>query len=513
MKKFLKMIAFLSLFFAACGAPCAFGRELPPMADKALSMDLQNASLRDVLKIFSIQSGLNFIAAQNVEDRKITLYLDKVPIREGMTKLFEANNLTYDYDEAANIYTVKYWGEPQMEMMTKIYRLKNRSVSASNLEKEKTALMSESGIGTGLKSTTSTTSGIDDTANLKDAIGQVLSKNGKMSEDKRTNSLIITDIPSRFPLIDELIAKLDIPQPMVMLEVEMLDVRKEVLDKLGVNVGSVTDTVNPLTIDWQSHKVNLLVGSMANKGAEGFLTLGSTYSLLFDYLRSQTDTRFLARPKIMTLNNETAEIGITTDSVVETKQVITAPSTAGGISQSTLEFSRATSLVLTPEGIGIFLRVTPQVNLDTNEITMVVNPKTSSAAQSPLVPKVSPDGKTTQVALDPEVRMTKSIIKLKDGETIALGGLIHKENQETLNKLPILGDLPLIGLLFRHKSTDVNVDRELIVFITPHIVKDTVNQLAKATRTGESGYALQYLSSGYKRKQEISNLLDVYEEK
>ena len=79
--------------------------KLPPIdSGQSISMDLQNANLKDVLKIFSIQSGLNFIAAENVENRQVTLYLEKVPIKEAMNKLFEANNLTYSYDKASNIF-------------------------------------------------------------------------------------------------------------------------------------------------------------------------------------------------------------------------------------------------------------------------------------------------------------------------------------------------------------------------------------------------------------------------
>lgn len=507
MKNLFKIAAVFIFFFSGI-TPAFAARELPSMDDKTISMDLQNANLKDILKIFSIQSGLNFIAAQNVEDRKITLFLDKVPIREGMTKLFEANSLTYDYDESANIYVVKYWGEPQIELLTKIYRLKNRSVASSSIEKEKVALMSASGLGSGLSSASSASAGGPGAESdaIVDIIKQVLSREGKINEDKRTNSIIITDIPSRFPVIDELIARLDTPQPMVLLEVEMLDVNKSVLDRMGFDVGELA-TPNPLTLNFSKgasfNDIKVGVGGVAS-GTAGALTFGRgedfSYGLMLDFLSVQSDTRYLARPKILTINNETAEIGVTKDLIVNVKKTQT---TTNGETEDTYEYDRATDLKLTPEGIGIFLRVTPQVNLDTNEITMVVNPKTSSATQSAQI--------TSQVALDPEVRMTKSIVKIKDGQTIVLGGLIHKETSQTFKKVPLLGDIPLMGALFRHKSTDTDVDRELLVFITPRIIREPGSKLAKADSNPE--YALQYLSSGIKRKQEVNNLLDVYEEK
>jgi len=137
-------------------------------------------------------------------------------------------------------------------------------------------------------------------------------------------------------------------------------------------------------------------------------------------------------------------------------------------------YERATSLELTPEGIGVFLRVTPMINTDTGEITMVVFPKTSSALQSPNVT----DG---SLALDPEVRSTKSVIKVRDGETVIMGGLIHQDKQKVSTKVPIFSDIPILGMLFRHKQIPMNKDRELLVFITPHILKDEPAMPVKTT--------------------------------
>ncbi|MEI6631722.1 MAG: type II and III secretion system protein, partial [bacterium] len=189
------------------------------------------------------------------------------------------------------------------------------------------------------------------------------------------------------------------------------------------------------------------------------VTLGNSFTQTLDYLRTQTDTKYLARPRLLTLNNETAEISITKDEVVGYNSTAT---TSSGVTTTNLEYIRSTDLVLTKEGIGIFLRVTPQINNETNEITLLINPKSSVSSTSFIG--------TGQA--DAEVRITKSIVKVKDGETVILGGLIHVDKQVVEKKLPILGDIPFVGLLFRHKNQSKDVDRELIVFITPHIVRD-----------------------------------------
>jgi general secretion pathway protein D len=99
---------------------------------------------------------------------------------------------------------------------------------------------------------------------------------------------------------------------------------------------------------------------------------------------------------------------------------------------------------------------------------MVVNPKSS-------VTSISDLSTTDNLQADVEVRSTKSIIKVKDGETVILGGLIHQDKEVAVRKLPILGDIPLLGVFFRHRSQTSGKERELIVFITPHIVRDKVD--------------------------------------
>lgn len=434
-------------------------------SEQTISMDLQDANLKDVLKIFSIQSGLNFIASEAVENKKVTLYLDKVPIKDAMDKLFAANKLIYQFDEQANMFIVQ-GKDTDLEMITKIFRLKNRSVTTSNIEKQRENLFSQSDIpgqtGGDMK--------VAETSDIKEMVKQVLSKNGKVSEDNRTNSLIVTDIAQNFPVIRQLIASLDVPQAQVMLDVEMLDVSKDKVDKLGFKFGQ-----SPFNFNWSSatklnsfpfHETlkNILgepaagVGESSDDNYRGYTNWGS-YSVLMDFLKSQTDTKFLARPRILTMNNETATISITKDIVVSKKTT-----TDDETEETETEYERATSLSLTPEGIGIFLRVTPTINTETGEIIMVVNPKTSSATQSAYV--------TEEIALDPEVRSTKSIVKVKDGETIVIGGLIHQDKEMTSTKLPIFSNIPIMGMLFRHKSVPKAMERELLVFITPHIVRD-----------------------------------------
>src|SRR3989338_3369318 len=92
--------------------------------DALISMDLKGVSLIEVLKILSLQSGLNFIASEAVAERKITLYLDNITVKDAMDEIFSANNLTYEFKPGKNIFIVKDWGSPALETDTRVYPLK-----------------------------------------------------------------------------------------------------------------------------------------------------------------------------------------------------------------------------------------------------------------------------------------------------------------------------------------------------------------------------------------------------
>ncbi len=469
MKSRLNLIIFTAVFLI-CNPPksnaaldIAF-----PNPEQEISMDLQDASLKDVLKIFSMQSGLNFVASENVEDRKITLYFDKVLIKDGMDKLFMANNLSYELDPDSKIFLVKDWGKPEVETVTRVFYLRYATVLVSPLKNE---------VSTTTTTTTDTTSSGDtdeEDTGITGAVKKLLSaEHGSVIEDPRTNSLIVTDIPSKMPVITKLIASLDVPMPQVLLEVEMLDVNKSITDKVGFNFGSAGSYA--MQVVSASRGTVFPLAALTSKEAvsdnvtAGTLSFPTTLKVVLDFLKTQADTKFLARPRILTLNNQPAEIKIATDESVGV--TTTTSSTAG-------------TTTATPERVstGVTLKVTPQINVDTGEITMSILPEVSEATQGN---SFTSSGATFQYR-DPETRSTKSLVRVKDGETVIIGGLIRNEFSQTITKLPILGDIPLFGKLFTHRNNDKNKERELLVFITPHIVKDTGSKtaLAQAKKPG-----------------------------
>jgi type II secretory pathway component GspD/PulD (secretin) len=457
----IAFFCFIFLLLQAVHLSDSIAEELPALPlenpEAPITLDFQDVSLKDILKAFSIQAGVNFIPAQTVQDKKISLFLDNVPIKEAIDKFFTANNLSYEVDGKSNVVIVKESTEPIRKTITKVYYLKYRSVTNSTFEKEKNKLFGHDG-----------SSGAD----IIESIKQVMTGEGKLTEDRLTNSIIVTDVPTVFQKVDEIMARLDIPEPQVMLEVEILDVSTDTVDKLGVEFGQSPLTLN-LLFQGASVPSKFPFGSIfgdinkgitngkfaVNSGASN--NAASTYQIILNYLTSKSDTRYLARPRVLTMNNETAEISITKDEIIGYKEAVDTVTT-GSVSRT--DYIRASSLSLTSEGVGVYLRITPQINMNTKEVTLVLNPKSSATALSTLATSQS----------DPEVRMTKSVIKINDGETVVIGGLIFKDKSMTEKKLPVLGDIPLFGALFRNKNQTKDKDRELLIFITPHLVFDSV---------------------------------------
>ncbi len=513
----IRLSAFILVFLLSLFLPRLNAEQGLPFTNPqtAISMDFRDVDLKDILKIFSIQSGLNFIASESVQDRKITLYLDKVPIQEAMDKIFKANNLSYELDKASNIFIVKDWGKPQVETITRVFYLKYATVSTSRLKKEKkdqleTAGQGQGSTGSSPPSSGSSTGGGEGEGEDKGIIGVVqklLSESGSVIENARTNSLIVTDTPGRMPVIVQAIALLDISVPQVMLEVEMLDVNKDATDKIGVKFGSTPITLNTVMqgAAWANKfPFGTWLGKTGAPTTEGQFSVNtgtgtSNYQILLDFLKTQSDARTLARPRILTLNNETAEINIVTQEAIG---VTTTTASTGGSSGSTTEEAERSET-------GVSLRVTPQINVETGEVTMLVVPRVAQAATGGTF---TVSGSRSITFKDPEVRTTKSLVRVKDGETIVMGGLIRKEKSETITRLPFFSDIPILGRLFTHRYKDKDKDRELLVFITPHIVKDTNIELAQAKKVNLPERE-QSTASGIDRSDAINTSLNNFEKK
>ncbi len=283
-------------------------------------------------------------------------------------------------------------------------------------------------------------------ANAKDVeetINKLISSNGKVGIDERLNSVVITDTPENLERISKAIQKLDTQAPQVMIEALIINVKLTDELKMGVDWIKLGTSENYLS---QGLSVT---GSASPFGKVTFLATPSNWSIqgLIDFVETNKDVRILANPKVLVLNNHTATI----DSVEEIPYKELSETSEGG-SIGTISFKEA----------GIKLEVTPQIT-DDGYIIMHVKPEQSAQTSTFTI-----ENSETPVI---ETRRTDTTLCVKDGQTIIIGGLRERRPSVQESKVPILGDVPFIGVLFRRVDTDL-IESELGVFITPHIYTD-----------------------------------------
>ena len=226
----------------------------------------------------------------------------------------------------------------------------------------------------------------------------------------------------------------------VVALLEIIDTpRKQVIIEVRVEEVSTTDLLDLGVNPEQLSRIELI-----DKNRDGFIDgVGLTFAQFINILETQGRSNTLARPRLMTLSGEEASLLIgdripVTVQRIEDDKVIT-----------TVEYIEA----------GINLVFTPWITSD-NKINLRVNPQVSSI------------GESIGTALPPiNTREAETNIRLDDGETFAIGGLIQDDIIESVTKVPFLGDIPILGHLFKSRNTQ-NIKSELIIFITPHIVKE-----------------------------------------
>ena len=237
---------------AASAPPTA---SAPVAPAEMISMDLVNAGLDDVLKLLSQQAGMNFVASESARDRRVTVYLDQVPIQTAIRSILDANNLSFRQIAGSNVYIVGDSGGRAVKLTTKVYTLKYARVVPTLGETTRTFGDTGSvlkptftGTGSGGEGESSSNSGSSGGSNSSRASGgsgtqaqgivaiikQLLTERGSVTTDPRTNSLAVTDVEETFPLVEETIAKLDIRPLQVYLEAEVLEVKRATLHRLVI---------------------------------------------------------------------------------------------------------------------------------------------------------------------------------------------------------------------------------------------------------------------------------------
>ncbi len=280
---------------------------------------------------------------------------------------------------------------------------------------------------------------------------------GRVQVDVRTNSLIVTERPAQLAQVEGIVTRLDRPTEQVMIESKFIEVTDNQMEKLGIDWSSLekfggnyaytsnrtstydnnADDVRPALLD-DVTKVDTAVLSM------------DSFSMVLNALKSDTKVELVSNPTIVTMNNTPAMIHIGEEYPI--------PNYAYNEETGTFEVNG-----FNYKPIGISLAVVPQVN-NTGLINLQVQPEISSMEDTVTFGGAS--GAEIPIITQ---RRTSSTVTIKSGYTLAIGGLMESSKNNGQTRVPILGDIPLLGRLFR-TDADTEEKRNLVIFITAKIL-------------------------------------------
>src|SRR5271165_4073953 len=377
-----------------------------------VSIDIKNGDLLDVIKLLAQESGQNIVATASVKGTT-TISLHDVPLREALDLIVRTNGL--EYRQVGNIYVVgtedeldKQFGSAGQAAQTVAFPI--RYATPADLQKQLIHVLPTSAF----------------------------------TIDTRTDTLIVSGTPEVIQTARNFMALDDVPAPQVMFEVKIIDVTKQ------------NDTTN-VGVNWTgSSALGLFENCIACTGFQTAVppvmsgnpitfqpfTRNALYiSAQINYLITHNQASLLADPRVEALNNQQAKILIG-----QTYPIVYYSSQAGQFQVNYID-------------IGIILQVTPLINTD-GYITTTIHVERSNiqsiiAGQYPLI----------------DNRKVDSLLRVKDGDTIVMGGLVDDESTKTVNKVPLLGDIPVVGALFKNVNT-TKIHNEIVFLITPHIVSE-----------------------------------------
>lgn len=456
------------------------GSPLVEEAGGKISLDIKGMDVVDVLKMLASRSGVNIVVGKNVAGR-VTLFLKNVAVQDAFELVLLSNELAYEKKgDIINVMTQKdyetLYGERYSDKKdTRILQLKNAKASdvARSLTQIKTSIgkvvadeasntialidvpdrikemeefikSSDSPIGTevfGLNYASAD--------KLQPKLQEVLTKGvGVLSVDERTNKIAVTDYPDKLDEIAKIISAFDERMPQVLIDAQIIEIKPSDKFEMGVDWDFWIKRHFDMRMALPAGTANrLFIGSPASDT----VTNPGDHKAVIDLLQTIGDTKILSSPRITALNNQEARILVGTKDAYITSTTSQADTTA--VTAQSVNFV----------DVGIKLYVTPTINR-VGFVTMKLRPEISSAVRT----DITSDGKITQIPIVTTSEAETSVM-VKDGLTILIGGLKKDSRTKTVKKIPVVGDIPFLGALFRSTIDDLQTT-ELVILLTPHIV-------------------------------------------
>ncbi len=412
--------------------------EIEQRMQKRISIDVNDMPIDLVVRQLVEQADLNYIKSPNVIGN-VTVTFKDVPLEEALTNILAVHNCLYvPTDNVLRIITSE-------EMVTKAEPILTKTYEIVYV----------------------------DATEVVTALEKFKSPQGSVSSIKGTSHIIVTDTESKIRKIDELLDKIDRITPQILVEARIYDITSSdkldlgfdwyagrrsnwwapgypTNDDITVSKGGVDTYVGSSTDPFILGQFSAPIGSKTDETTIGGLRFGILNSdvdlnVLLQAKNEITNAKLLANPRILVLDNETALFDIVTEHPYVERTI------SGGQITETVKF----------KDVGVKLTVTPHVTRE-GMLRLHILPEFGVFVTRVVVA-------TSNVPVV-DTRKVDTIALVRDGQTVVLGGMRKKAVSKAIGKIPLLGDLPLVGGLFRIEGEDTGVN-ELIVFITPRIIE------------------------------------------
>jgi len=445
-----------------------------------IRLTFRETPLSIVLETIAIKCNKNIVIDPKigVEKTKITLTLVNVPWAVALDTIVKSAGFTWT-EGKYNIIRVTTPDNIKKEFETRIFRL-NWAQPGTFLGGEKSEVLA--------------------------AIKSVLTKDGTLHYDPRTNTLVIKDVSNNIPVIEKIIKGLDVRTKQVMIETKIVSIDSDDAKDLGMKwaaglgfsyqAGGINDVLFPFEGGADGWEGSLTggpgadVSSVTSKSfAKGTLDLGKI-NFLLQLLHTYGSTEIIQTPTLLTLDNVQATMHIGT--VTRYAEFKSSTDTSGTSSSGFQEADGS------PIKAGIQLSLTPHITQD-GYVQMKIKPKTTDLLQF-----VTFGAGTAQPLSLPETveRQLETVIQVKDGETGIIGGLLYNRETKNVTRIPLLSSIPIIKHLFTSSETQ-SENRELMFLITPRIVKEDEEEVYKTIER------LKYEITGEKiRERELRRILE-----
>lgn len=429
------------------------GGETQRYVGRAVTFNFQDVPVRTVLQLIAEESSLNVVASDSVQGN-VTLRLINVPWDQAMEIVLRAKQL--DKRRDGNVI----WIAPQKEIADFEKAKADARIALEDREETITEYIpvnygNAEDIAKLLTEDSKMSQGGSGGASAGGSRG-FLSARGSVSFDNRTNTLLVVDIPKKVEEIKGLLATLDRPVDQVLIEARIVVASETFARELGVIFG-VQDRVGTLPAGAAAGETTsdsgFLVGLPAATPA-GILNLSILRSdisldLELSALEEEGRGEVVSNPRVITANQREAIIRQGDEVGYLTIQPVTTP---GAVAQATVEFKE----------VLLELKVTPTITQDGRVYLnlMVKKDEVSELVANPaggFVPQIARREVSTAVLID-------------NGQTVVVGGVYEFSNREDLRKVPFLGDVPVLGNLFKNKAKQVE-KAELLIFVTPRILQ------------------------------------------